>query len=131
MQSTLMNMLSGQMRYMTQRQKVLADNIANLDTPGYKANDLKKLNFSDMAAAESSKLGMARTQHGHISGPHSTGGTYAVQTQDQSFEISPNGNSVVLEEQMAKISDTGAQYQISSSLFRKFHGLYRTALGNR
>lgn len=127
----LMSMLTGQMRYMTKRQNVLAQNIANLDTPGYQSRDLQKLDFSKMADAEASRYGMRTTNAKHMTGLANKSGPFTAQKERDPFEITPMGNSVVLEEQMAKISETGAQYQISNNLFRKFHSLYRTALGNR
>lgn len=129
---TIMQMLTTQMRYMTQRQGVIAQNIANLDTPNYQAQDLKKLDFSDMANAEAGRLAMRQTSNKHLNGVHNGGsGNFSPETDRKNAEVTPRGNSVVLEDQMAKLSETGSEYQMSSSLFRKFHSLYRTALGNR
>jgi flagellar basal-body rod protein FlgB len=128
---TLMTMLKGHMKYMTERQQVLAHNIANIDTPAYKARDLKKMDFGDMANAESNRLGMRATSPGHMNGTLGSGNTFAVMQARDTFETSPTKNNVVLEDQMAKISDTGAHFQLSSSLMRKFVQLYRTASGSK
>lgn len=129
--STLMQMLTGQMRYMSSRQSVLAQNIANVDTPQYQAQDLKKLDFANLAAAESHRLDLRATSAKHMHGTIDPGTAFAAQKDRDTFEITPVGNNVVLEEQMANISDTGAQFQIANSLFKKFHTMYRAALGNR
>lgn len=129
--SALMQMLTGQMRYMSQRQSVLAQNIANLDSPGYKAQDLKKVDFASLVSAASGQLEMRTTSAKHIKDAGSGTGGFATEFQRETFERSPVGNNIVLEEQMAKVSDTGAQYQVASALFKKFTGLYRLALGNR
>jgi flagellar basal-body rod protein FlgB len=127
----LMRMLSTQMGYTTERQGVLAQNMANVDTPAYSARDLKKLDFSKMASLESKRLEMA------ITAPQHSGGTLGdkMRIQDEKnrkpFETTPTKNSVVLEEQMAKISDNNAQFQMSSTLLKKYTQLYRTAAGNR
>ena len=127
----LMRMLSTQMGYTTERQGVLAANMANIDTPAYSARDLKKLDFSKMASLESKRLEMATTA------PQHSGGTLGnkMRIQDEKnrkpFETTPTKNSVVLEEQMAKISDNNAQFQMSSTLLKKYTQLYRTAAGNR
>ncbi len=126
--SELMQMLNTSMRYNTQRQKVLAENISNIDTPGYQARDLKKLDFNQMATSEH-QLAMATTSPKHI---NSLGGnqTFGSEADHKNFEVRPTGNSVVLDEQMGKISDTGASYQVANSVYRKYTQLLRAALGN-
>lgn len=128
--SVLMTMLNTSMRYDTQRQKVLAENISNLDTPGYRAQDLKKLDFKHMAA-EAHRLEMRATSPKHLSGTLGGSSDYASEEDRKNFEITPTGNSVVLEEQMGKVSDTGASYQISNSLYKKYTAMYRASLGNK
>lgn len=129
-ESPLMQMLSTQMRYLTQRQTVLSQNIANIDTPGYKSRDMKKLDFSEMASQEQGRLGMRATSPKHLSGMGG-GGAFATQQTAETFETTPVKNNVGLEEEMAKISQTGADYQVASSMYKKFTQLYRSALGNR
>lgn len=129
--TTLDTMMKRHMKYMSQRQGVLAQNMANIDTPSYKARDLKKLDFAKMADAESTRLQMRATSPKHLSGTLGVGGEVATVKDKDTFEISPTQNNVVLEDQMAKVSDTGAQFQLSSSMMRKFTQLYRSAVGNK
>lgn len=129
--STLMQMLGSQMRYMSQRQGVLAQNIANVDTPGYEARDLQKLDFSHMAEQAAGRLQLRSTSPNHLLGISSKPTAYRDTADRKTFEISPTGNNVVLDEQMAKLSETGSQFQISQSLYKKITGMYRMALGNR
>ncbi len=122
------------MKYMTERQSQLAQNISHIDTPGYKARDLKKIDFNAMVSeASGSKLAMTATSAKHLNGSlgGANAGIFSTIDDRNTFERSPNGNNVVLEDQMAKISDTAAQFQLSSSMLRKFTQLYRTAIGNR
>lgn len=128
--STLMKMLGSQMRYLSQRQGVLAQNISNVDTPGYNARDIKKPDFSTMAEQAAGNLQMRATSPKHLHGTAGKPGAYRDEQDRKTFEISPTGNNVVLDEQMAKISETGSQFQISQSLYKKFTGMYRLALGN-
>lgn len=127
----LMQMLSGEMRYMSQRQKVLAQNVANVDTPNYKSQDLKKVDFGQMVESHSSSsLPLATTSPKHLSGNLLGGSSqFATMTTRKPGEVKPTGNDVNLEDEMAKISDTTTQYDLAGSLFKKFTGLYRTALG--
>ncbi len=126
----LMKMMETHMRYLTQRQSVLAQNVANLDTPGYKGQDLKKVNFSDLASAEGQRLSMRTTSGKHLASNNGSGIFARAENRD-GFEVTPTGNSVSLEQEMAKISETGSNYQLTSSMYRKFTQMYRSALGNR
>ena len=49
----LIQKLSANLSYLTERQAVLSQNIANIDTPRYKANDLKKVDFNKLVATNS------------------------------------------------------------------------------
>ena len=135
--SPLMSMLSTNMRYMTQRQTVLAHNISNADTPNYRTQDLKAPDFGAMVKGagkepEFRAAGQMRlTNPKHMMGTVAGASGFRAQEIRDAQEVTPVGNNVVLEEEMAKISDTGAQYQISNSLVKKFTAMYRGALGQR
>ena len=45
------------------------------------------------------------------------------------YEVALDGNSVIMEEQMTKVADTGMTYQLVTNLYRKHVGLMRTAIG--
>ena len=124
------SILAAHMKYMSQRQGVLAHNIANIDTPSYKANDLKKVDFNKMLVANS-RLELAATSPQHLVGTLPNSGAFSTVKERNSFEEKPNKNNVVLEDQMGKISDTNAQFQLSSSMLRKFTSLYRKAAGGQ
>lgn len=126
---TLNRMLKSDMKYRTQEKKVLAANIANIDTPGYKAKTLEPLNFNKMVT--SAQLQMAETAPQHLEGTLGHGGPYRSKADGETFETRPTQNNVVLEDQMARVSDTDAKFNISSTLLKKYTGLYRAALGNR
>ena len=129
-QPILMRMLTSQMGYTTERQGVLAHNMANIDTPAYQARDLKKLDFNKMATLEAHRLEMATTSPVHSEGTLAGKSRMQDEKVRKPFEVTPTKNSVVLEEQMAKISDNNTQFQMSSTLLHKYTTLYRTAVGN-
>lgn len=128
---TIMKMAKSHMRYQTQRQKLLAENIANIDTPRYKANDLKPLDFGKMAESESRRLEMRATAPQHMQGVQQFSGPFKEDKMDQTYETSPTKNNVVLDEQMGNVNTTQAQFQLSSTLYRKMNSLFRIALGNK
>ena len=127
----LMQALNSQMRYTAQRQGLLSQNIANLDTPGYQAKDLKKLDFGNMMSAEANRLQMRATSPKHLEavGANSTG-PYRADKVRNPFEVTPVGNSVSLEDQMAKVSDANEKFQTASSLMKKYTAMMHTAAGS-
>lgn len=125
------DVLKAHMKYMSQRQGVLAYNIANIDTPRFKANDLKKVDFNKLVATNS-RLEMKATAPQHLTGTLAgTGASFSTEKDRNAFEVTPVGNNVVLEDQMGKVSDTNAQFQLSSSMLRKFTAMYRKAAGSQ
>lgn len=116
-----------------QRQQVLASNIANADTPHYKARDF---DFSQaMAQALAGKeaggaLPMARTASGHLSGGGDAGGVrlqYRGETQS-----AVDGNTVDMDVERAQIADNAIQYQILTQLISdKFRGLRSAMSGTQ
>ena len=122
--------LKEKMAWLTQRQKVLAENIANADTPGYVPKDLKPVDFSREVSAVQRKLKIASTRQGHISPKVSTAQFRAAEQRDP-YEIAPAGNAVVLEEQMMKVAETQIDYQMMTSIYKKNIGFIKMAIGKR
>lgn len=127
---SLIRMARMQMDWTAQRQKVLAQNVANVDTPGYRARDLRKLDFKRMAqdAVEQAPR-PAATHASHVTSglPHQ--GPYREVTERRTYETSISGNPVVLEEQMEQISGGRSRYNLAVNLIRKNIGMLRTAMG--
>jgi len=119
--------LKSKMQWHQTRQGVLAENIANADTPGYQARDVKEYTFQDHIGRQAFGLSTATTTSGHIAATISGQGAVKAEEQD-TFEITPSGNSVVLEEQMMKITENQMDYQAATTLYTKGLGLIRTAL---
>lgn len=117
--------------WLGQRQEVLAQNVANADTPGFRARDLKPLRFRELVAAAPAVVRMETTRPGHIESRRNPDGPFKVAEQRTSYEIAPDGNAVVLEEQMAKVSETALSYSLANELYRKQLGMFRIALGHK
>lgn len=118
------------MRYLGERQSLIAQNIANANTPDYRAQDLKPVDFSNVLAKENGKLQMAATQAGHMQ-PASGGGHFDSFEKRNGFETTISGNNVVMEEEMQKMSDTNLNYQETTALYKKMTDIVRLAIGNR
>lgn len=132
----ILDMMKQRLHWLTARQQVLAQNVANADTPGYAAQDLKELDFGSMVKRSGPVLAPVATQAAHMGSPVAGGngmrpgkatGGEIVKKPD--FETSPSGNSVVLEEQMIKVAETQMDYQTVTGLYSKSLGLIKIALG--
>ncbi|KJS34741.1 MAG: flagellar basal-body rod protein FlgB [Rhodospirillaceae bacterium BRH_c57] len=118
------------MDWTAQRQKVLAQNIANADTPGYRAQDLRELDFKRMALdAVDTTPKTAVTNPAHVAGGLPHVGPYREVTDRRTFETSIDGNPIVLEEQMEKLSRSRSSYSLALSLIKKNITMLNTALG--
>lgn len=126
-----MRMMSVKMGYLSERQDVLSHNVANIDTPGYQARDLKELDFKRMAAMQSTKLRMRMTSESHATGFPKIPDDYRDEEIKRTFETTPVKNNVVLEEQMAKVAETQLEFQMVTNLYKKTTGLFKAAIGNR
>jgi flagellar basal-body rod protein FlgB len=132
MDNQLLNLVSTRTKWLTQRHGVLAQNVANADTPDFEAMDLRQIDLDDLhrlAGNKANRLSLARTHHAHVSGvPLAPLG--ALRPQDiEGFELSPDGNGVVVEEQVSKMAKTQLDYQLMTNIYRKNVEMYRTALG--
>ena len=127
---SLVGFLKTKMNWHQGRQKVLAENVANADTPGYRARELKPMTFErQLAAAGLPNVAASRTNTAHFAAvlPGMTTGFNT--EKSEGWEITPEGNGVVLEEQMMKVSANQFDFQLASTLYTRSLGLLRTAAG--
>jgi len=124
--SGILRLMSEKMSYLGQKNTVLAQNVANSSTPGYKAREIVPFTF-DTALKEASG-GMRATSDKHII-PASMAGANAGTKKMRSYETVPSGNSVDLEQQMTEVSQTNMDYQATTAIYHKFMTLLRTVIG--
>lgn len=122
----LFSAMTRRMTWLGQRQQVLAQNIANADTIGYSAQDLKEPVFNDLLRGVRSGVTLATTAPRHIPG---AGAAAPVVERAPDSERTTSGNSVVLEDQMMKVSKTAMDFQLTTNLYRKHLGMIKTVLG--
>ncbi len=123
----LFQALKSKMQWHQVRQSVLAENVANADTPEYQAKELRDYDFADHLGRENFGLQTVRTKAGHMSGGMSSPASGKVEEKDM-FEVTPSGNNVVLEEQMMKVAENQMDFQAASAIYTRSLGLIRTAL---
>jgi flagellar basal-body rod protein FlgB len=127
----LFAMLRNRLGYLGERQKVLAENVANADTARFTPEDLKPFSFDarlQMAKTQGVSI-MSTTQPGHMVPPgqgHGLGSQFrSVKSPDS--ETTLNGNSVVLEEEMIKMGEARVNYDAAIGFYQKSMNLLRMA----
>jgi flagellar basal-body rod protein FlgB len=127
----IFQMAKAQMDWIAQRQEVLAENVANANTPKYLPKDLKPLDFkSVLAGTMTDTVQVAATDPRHIV-PEMGVDVQKALVQKKTYESTPSGNAVVLEEQMAKVGEAAGAYNAAAAIYSKYRTMIRTALGSR
>lgn len=128
----LMKAMASKMIYLDKRQGVIAQNMANADTPDYRSQDLTKVDFGSVLkkVTGSQQVTLAKTDAGHMAGPNDKGNAKDVKDR-MTYEVAPDGNAVILEEQMIKANQTSMDYNLLTNLMSKQANMYRLALGRQ
>lgn len=131
--------IMAKMDWLDQNQRIISQNVANADTPGYRPLVLKDRDFKSLMdvskghthnTLQMTPVSMQATNphhFGEIPGAKAPG--KAEQEKDL-YESSPDNNGVVLEEQLFKANENSMNYQIATDLYRRNVGMLRMALGN-
>jgi flagellar basal-body rod protein FlgB len=133
-QAPLFQLMSARLTWLGERQVVLNQNLANADTPAYRPHDLRPEDFARLAqalAGAGGRMAMTRTDPAHIGGGARVRIGLESHAAESVYETTPNGNAVILEEQMAKASQTALDYQLTANLYHKYLGMMRLALGTQ
>jgi len=129
----IFSMLRTKMQYSQERQRVLAENVANADTPNYRARDLKAPKFPDPTEAAPATtmrpITLASTDGTSIG---AIGGTSSFSSSNKNgYEVRPTGATVNMEDEMIKVADNTMDYQAATALYTRSLNLLKTALGKR
>jgi flagellar basal-body rod protein FlgB len=108
------------MRWLDSRQRVLSQNVANADTPGFRPSDLRPF-----GQAVSAALMQTNTRHLGPAG----GADPRARVERRAPDRSMNGNGVALDREAMRIADTETAHALAVGLHRRFLGMFRTALG--
>jgi flagellar basal-body rod protein FlgB len=116
--------------FLSDRQRVIAENVANANTPGYVAQDLNETEFHRALQAElrSNRANIGAGQGAGLSASRGSEDRLWSVMDSPDSETTVNGNSVVVEEQMVKASETRMRYETALSLYQKSLGLMRMAI---
>lgn len=130
-QLPLFTALTEKMKWHQARQGLLAENVANAETPGYRGRDLKAFGFEEhMRNISMARISTATSNPRHI-GVQGTDADGFGPRRINSFEITPEGNGITLEDEMMKVTANQMDYQTVTTLYTRSLRLIRTALGKQ
>jgi flagellar basal-body rod protein FlgB len=112
------------LHWLDRRQSVLAQNVANADTPGYRPHDLTPF---QRELEGRMRLALARTQPGHGAGSQASAA--GARTERNAAEVTPDGNAVSLDREALRIAETDTAHQLAMTVHRSFMGMFRVTLG--
>lgn len=127
----LFHLLSARASFLQARHAVLAQNVANADTPRYQPKDLVEPDFTKLLGRQGravAPVALQRTSSGHLGGVPSAVAAAGRQQVD-GYETTPSGNGVLIEEQLRHLGGAARGYQLATGLYAKYVGLMRTAIG--
>jgi flagellar basal-body rod protein FlgB len=127
----ILSMIRTRLEWSQERQRVLSENVANSDTPHYRARDLTPLKFEPStltATSDVTPVSLSQTEDGHIAGLGSSGSSFRT-ANAANYEIKPTGNTVSLEDEMMKVASNQMDYQAVTALYTRSLNLLKTALG--
>ncbi len=133
---TIITAIAREMKHLAERQRVVAQNIANSETPRFKAREVAAPDFSALLAGQGSGGGQTVVVRPHV---EITGGMAALGARrprgagtildHDVTETKPDGNNVTLEDQLLKMGQIQADFAAMTNLYRKQQALLKTAIG--
>ncbi len=131
----LFRLADARLRYLADRQTVIARNIANADTPAYVSRDLTRFTFNSaltsQAMADTARpVSLNRTSFAHLDIPSGGGGPNGPGRASAGYGEKFSGNKVSLEEQMVKAADTMNAFSLASSAYAKSIAIMKLSIGS-
>ncbi len=133
-QMSVFSLMKARMQMLGERQKIVAQNVANVSTPGFVPSDIDQGAFAatlqrmaGRGAGGPTRTAMVATQAGHMSAPHGPTMPGMTPVKSPDSETTLDGNAVVVEEQMMKIAETRMDFETMVGLYQKSLGLLRMA----
>ena len=119
----LFELASSQARHLELRQSTIATNVANANTPGFKARDVEP--FNKVLDGMPVRLATTSPTHMQLSPAETDTRTNA---KKESWEVVHSGNSVSLEQEMIKGNDVSRDYSMNSAVVRSFHRMLMSSV---
>ncbi len=110
---------------LARRQELIANNVSNVDTPGYRSMDIRFEQVLDRQLRREGDLPLVRTATTHMSGPSIV--EQAMSSQDN-LVFRTDGNGVDVDAEMSRLAETGIGYNVVTQLLNARLGLMRLAV---
>ena len=123
----IFSMLRTKLQWHQERQRLLAENVANAETPEFKPSDLAPPTF-EAPASGVAPVTLVRTSPAHLAGADGGARDFALLAAHD-FEVVPTGNGVSLEDEMMKVAGNQMDFQAATAIYTRGLGLIRTAIG--
>lgn len=123
----IFSMLRTRLEWAQARQRVLAENVANSDTPNFRPRDLAPPKFDGLSGS-TGPVRLATTESGHLPGLGSDSGSFRAEKRG-AYDLKPAGNAVNLEDEMMKVAANQMDYQAVTALYTRSLNLLKTAIG--
>lgn len=117
----LLSLAQSRLGWLEGRQRVLAENIANSDTPNYQPKDVSPFE----SALQAAEVTPVETNPMHLAGLSGQSGVVNVTAEGRA----PDGNAVSVESEMTKVADVDNQQRLVTNLYSKYMSMFATALG--
>jgi len=125
MSLSILDMASALAGHAADRQRVIAGNVANADTPGFRARDLP--DFATLYRADAG-FALRATRPGHLAMPAGASAQAMIEANVMGAE-SPNGNTVSLEDQMIRAAQARQQHDLALGVFANSLSILRSSIG--
>lgn len=125
----LLGQIKGRLTWLDERQRLVARNVANSDTPGYVAQDLRAPRDFAAAMRGEGAVTLRQTSAGHmpVGGPNGAPVARFTSENAPDSETTLDGNAVVVEEQMLKMAESRMAYDAAIGLYQKSMSMLRLA----
>lgn len=125
---SIANVAKNKLSYLSERQKVIATNIANANTPGYVAQDVEEPDFSALVASNlSHQMPMTVTNPKHIASAPVAGGRFKLYVPKPDTALTIDGNGVDLESQLNEASKVKSEHERVLTIYNKYKTMLQTA----
>lgn len=121
----LFELASQQARYLAVRQATVASNVANANTPDYKARDV--VPFAEVLSRTGSIHGLAMTASAHVASGEGEVRTKTVKSND-AWDALETSSSVSLEQEMLKAGEVSRDHNLNTGIVKAFHRMLMSAV---
>lgn len=113
---SLFDLAAKQARWLSVRQSAVSGNIANVNTPAYRAVEVEPFE----GVLNNTRVALAATAPGHQSGG-ATQASFSVRELEPEGPMMPSGNTVTLEDEMLKSGEVRRSFELNTAIVKSFH----------